>query len=110
MSAVRLVAAAAVAFAASCVAAPARYLELVNRSRDTVTGLAIAAAGSDAFDALPLAEPLHGSGAVTVAVRGAGCVRDVRVTFRTGLDAVYRRVDVCRRGGLYIDDVGRLAR
>ena len=82
---------------------PTRYLELVNRAPDSVMSLAAAPAGEDAFLAIPLAEPLRGGEATTVGIAEGGCRYDVRVAFRTGRTLVYRDVDVCRRGGIYID-------
>lgn len=86
---------------------PARYLQLVNRAPDSVMSLATASAGDDAFRNVPLAEPLHGGEATTVQVAGGGCRHDVRVEFRNGRTLVYRDVDVCRKGGLYIDRAPR---
>lgn len=86
---------------------PMRYLQLVNRAPDSVMSLAAAPAGEAAFLAMTLAEPLHGGDATTVGIAQAGCRYDVRVAFRDGRTLVYRDVDVCRKGGLYIDRLPR---
>lgn len=80
-----------------------RYLELVNRANDSVTSVAIADAGADAFRAMPLGEPLRGGGeAITVEVAAERCRYDFRFTFRDGRSAIYRDVDVCRYRGFHI--------
>ena len=86
---------------------PTRYLELVNRAPDTVTSLAAAPAGEKAFLDVPLVEPLHGGDATRVELAAGGCRYDVRVAFRGGRTVVYRGVDACRDGGLYIDRLPR---
>jgi hypothetical protein len=89
------------------VAAPAfarsstRYLELINRQRDSVVSLAIADSGSDAFRAMSLTAPVHGGGnSRTIEIAGQGCRYDLRVGFRNGRVTVYRGVDVCRSRAL----------
>jgi hypothetical protein len=79
-----------------------RYLELVNRAHDSVTTVAVAAAGSGQFtdqdvDTLP-----GGGGATTLRVADTGCHYDLRVGFRNGRNVVYSNVDVCRGGRLVI--------
>ncbi|HJU39650.1 MAG TPA: hypothetical protein VJ724_08760 [Tahibacter sp.] len=84
-----------------------RYLSLVNRAPDSVMSLSAAPAGTDAFAAIALAEPLRGGDAATVEIAGGDCRYDVRATFRDGREAVYRGVDACRKGGLYIERLPR---
>lgn len=95
-----------------CVALPAaagdtaktRYLDLVNRSRDSVTAVAIAPAGSTEFRASMLAQPVQGGGdATTLAIREEGCQFDVRLQFRDGRSVIYKNVDACRLQSLRID-------
>lgn len=98
-----------------CVAVPqaravaqTRYLEVVNRARDSIVSLSIAPAGSDAFQNKPIDAPLiGGGGATTIAIAGADCVYDLRFTFRDGRTAVYPRVDVCRDRSVRIRSVSQ---
>ncbi len=88
----------AVLASASAFAAPsARYLDLVNTSRDSIAGLEMADAGSSAFVHVPIgASSLQGGGAArTIGVAAGSCQRDVRVTFRGGRTVVLGNVDVC---------------
>lgn len=73
------------------------YVELVNRAKDSVTGLSVAPAGSDAYADVPLHEPLFGGGgATTVQVAGEGCRYDFRFSFRDGRAVRYSGIDVCK--------------
>ena len=87
------------ATAATCAVAaepPTRYLELSNRAHDSLTALAIAEPGSDAFRDLPLGAPVRGGGdATTLRLSGDSCRYDLRFTFRNGRSMIYRDVDVC---------------
>ena len=93
------------------------YLDLVNASPDSIRSLAIAAAGSDRYIAIPIADhTLHGGGDVaTVRIRsdGANCLRDLRVTFVTGHTLTQRDFNVCHRQRLTVlrsrDDETRTA-
>ena len=79
----------------------ARHFDLVNATFDSVTALAIAPAGSDAFHDIELGEPLQGGlKSITVDVPDGGCLRDMRVTFNDGRALLYPRIDVCRYGRL----------
>jgi hypothetical protein len=101
--AMRTIHAAVLAIAFGAIALPAdayaseHYLELINRAPDSVTSLAIASAGSDAFREMPLHQPLRGGGdSTTVAVSGDGCAFDLRFVFLDGRTLIYRSVDICR--------------
>lgn len=82
------------------------YLDLVNDSADSVQTLAIAAAGSDRYVAVPLADgSLHGGGeSVTVRIRSDpdSCLRNIRMTFATGYTLVQRDFNVCHRQRLTV--------
>jgi hypothetical protein len=88
---------------------PTRYMDLVNRTHDSVTAVEIAAAGSEAFRPEPLAGRLRGGGgSTTIAVTGEDCVVDVRLTFRDGRTLTERGVDLCRSSGLRIERLPRV--
>ncbi|HEV2681440.1 MAG TPA: hypothetical protein VGV14_13130 [Rhodanobacter sp.] len=79
----------------------ARHFDVVNATLNSVTALAIAPAGSEAFHDIALGEPLQGRlASITVDVPDGGCLRDIRVTFRNGRTLLYPRVDACRYQGL----------
>lgn len=85
-----------VAAAQAAAAEPGRYLELSNRSHDTLTSLAVAVPGSAAFREVALGAPLQGGGdAATFSLPGAACRYDLRFTFRNGRSMLYPDVDVC---------------
>ena len=70
---------------------------LVNATLDSVTGVAMAPASSDAFEEIALGEALRGGRAsATVDLPAGDCLRDVRVTFLHGRSQVFPSVDVCR--------------
>lgn len=76
---------------------PTRYFDLVNAAHDSVTSLAIAPAGSDAFRDIEFGAPLRGGlTSTTVQIPDNGCRHDFRVVFRDGRTLVYRDIDVCR--------------
>jgi hypothetical protein len=76
---------------------PTRYFDFINASHDSVTSLAIAPAGSDAFHEVDLGGPLRGGfTSITVNIDDGGCLRDFRLVFRDGRTAIYPDVDVCR--------------
>ncbi|MGH8026199.1 MAG: hypothetical protein ACREO0_05655 [Pseudoxanthomonas sp.] len=80
-----------------------RYLDLVNRSHDSVASLAIAPAGSDAFQEKQLGAPLRGGGdATTIEIAGDACLYDFRFLFRNGRTLIYKDVDICSGGKLSI--------
>ncbi len=80
-----------------------RYLELINRAHDSVTSLAIAAAGSGAFREMPLGALLHGGGdSTTIEIAGESCLYDFRFIFRNGRTLIYRDVNICRGRSLRI--------
>ena len=77
--------------------APTRYFDLVNASHDSVTSLAIAPAGSDAFHEIELGGPLRGGlTSTTVDIAAGDCLRDFRLVFRDGRTLIYPDIDVCR--------------
>lgn len=80
---------------------PARHFNLVNATFDSVTTLAIAPAGSDAFHDIALDGPLQGGlTSMTFDVPAGGCLRDIRVSFGDDHNLLYPRFDVCRYHGL----------
>lgn len=74
------------------------YLDLVNTAPSSLTGFAVAAAGSDDWRGVDLGDaPVQGGGdSTTVAIRGGDCLRDLRSTFRDGRVLIQRNFDVCR--------------
>lgn len=105
----RLPCAAVLATLLSTAALPAgarthtRYLELINRAHDSVTSLAIAPAGSDAYREMPLGAPLHGGGdSTTVELAVESCLHDLRFVFRNGRTLIYESVDICRHPRVHI--------
>lgn len=85
-------------------AEPTRYLELINRADDSMTSLAIAPAGSDAFTDKAIDAALPGGGnAMTIELTGEPCTYDLRFGFRNGRTMVYRDVDVCNARSLRIE-------
>jgi hypothetical protein len=88
-----------------------RYVELLNRAHDSVTSLAIASAGDDAFRDKPLGAPLRGGGeSATIEVAGDTCLYDFRFGFRNGRTLIYQGVDVCRGKTLRIAPLPVLAK
>jgi hypothetical protein len=90
-----------VLLALSAAAAPAaergRYFEVINRSHEAVTTLAVARAGAGEFVDQPLRAPLAaGGGATTIQIVGEGCAYDIKTTFADGRAVVYSDIDVCR--------------
>jgi hypothetical protein len=91
--------------AAACAhasAAPVRYLDIVNASYDSVTSVAVAAAGDAGFRELMMGAPLRG-GTTSTTIElppDGGCLRDLRVAFADGRTLLYPRIDVCRHGRL----------
>jgi len=79
-----------------------RYLELLNRAHDSVTGVAVAPAGSDRFRQVDIDLLPGGGGATRLAVANTGCRYDLRVAFRNGQQVVYPNVDACKGGKLVI--------
>lgn len=80
-----------------------RYVELINRAHDSVTSLAIATAGSDAFRDKPLGAPLRGGGdSAIIEIHGGTCLYDFRFRFRNGRTLVYQGVDICHGRSLRI--------
>ena len=85
-----------------------RDLDLVNRAHDSVTSLAVAPAGSDAFHDKPLGAPLRGGGdSTTIEFAGDSCLYDIRIKFRNGRTLVYKEVDICSGGKLAIRSLPR---
>jgi hypothetical protein len=79
----------------------ARHFDVVNATFNSVTALAIAPAGSEAFHDIALGEPLQGGlTSITIDVPYGGCLRDIRVSFRNGRTLLYPRIDACRYQGL----------
>lgn len=76
---------------------PTRYFDIVNASHDSVTALAVAPAGGNAFRGIELDAPLRGGlTSVTVEVPEGACLRDFRLVFGDGRTLLYPGVDVCR--------------
>jgi hypothetical protein len=74
---------------------------LVNASFDSVTGFAVAAAGTGDYRAVALGRALQGGlDAVTFDLPAGGCLRDLRATFANGRVLDVPAIDVCRRHGL----------
>lgn len=89
---------------------PTHYVDLINRAHDSVTALATAVPGSDAFRETPLGAPLRGGGdSATVEVVGEGCRYDLRFTFANGRAMVYRNIDICRYSAVRIRPLPRMA-
>lgn len=85
-----------------------RYLELLNRAHDSVTSLAIAPSGDDAFRAVPLGGALPaGGGSTNIEIAGDHCRYDLRMDFRNGRTAIYRDFNVCRNRSLRIGKLPR---
>lgn len=79
--------------------APTQYFNLVNASHESVTALAVAPAGSDAYARIELGPPLRGGvTSTTVEIPDGDCVRDVSVRFADGRTLSYPGIDVCRNG------------
>lgn len=99
-----------VAPSAACAGAmriPPRHFDLVNATFDSVTALAIAPAGRDAFRDIALGQPLQGGlNSMTFDVPAGGCLRDVRVTFHGGRTRIFPRIDICRSTGLRLTSRG----
>jgi hypothetical protein len=84
--------------------ASARHFDLVNATFDSVTAVAIAPTGDDAFNVVALGEPLHGGlTSMTFDVPAGGCLRDLRVTFQNGRTQLFSHIDVCRSSGLRLN-------
>lgn len=82
----------------------ASNFDLVNASFDSVTALAVAPAGSDAFHAVDLGRPLQGGlDALTFRMPAGDCLRDLRITFHDGHQETLTAIDVCRTHGLRLD-------
>ncbi|WP_424681251.1 hypothetical protein [Frateuria sp. YIM B11624] len=74
---------------------------LVNAAFDSITSLAIAPAGSNAFTNVDLGRPLQGGfSEATFEVPAGGCRRDLRITFRNGRTTRLGPIDMCRTHGL----------
>jgi len=79
------------------------YFDVVNASHDSVTALAIAPEGSDAFQVVDIGKPLRGGvTGMTLDVPPGGCRRDLRVTFRDDRTLLYPGVDLCRHRALRV--------
>ena len=86
------------------------YVDLINRAHGSVTALATAVPGSDAFRETPLGASLRGGGdSTTVEVAGEGCSYDLRFTFANGRTMVYRNIDICRYSVVRIRPLPRMA-
>lgn len=102
----RIVALVVSACAGACAAHPthdrterrvAATFRLVNATFDSVTALAIAPSGSEAFTAIELGQPLQGGlNELTFRVPAGGCRRDLRITFRGGRTTQLAPIDMCR--------------
>jgi len=78
-----------------------RHFDLVNATFDSVAALAIAPAGRNAFQEIPLGRPLQGGlNSMTFDVSAGECLRDLRVTFHGGRTRIFPRIDICRSTGL----------
>ena len=75
---------------------PGRHLVVTNATSDSITGLAIAPEGTDAWRAIDLGEPLQGGEtSITIDIPRGDCLRSVRITFRNGYSQGVPHVDVC---------------
>ncbi len=75
--------------------------ELVNATFDSVTGFAVAPAGSAAFHDVEIGPPLQGGlNRLSLELPAGDCLRDLRVSFRNGRVLDVPGIDVCRRHGL----------
>ena len=80
-----------------------RYLELINRTHDSMTSFEIATAGSDVFREMPLGAALRGGGdSTTLELVADSCVHDLRFVFRSGRTLIYESVDICRHPRVHI--------
>lgn len=103
----------AATFTAACAAstprgdaatAPGPYLQLVNATFDSVTAVAVAPAGSEAFQRIALGQPLQGGlTATTLRVPPGQCLRDLRVTFQNQRVERFGAIDICRVHALRLD-------
>lgn len=84
--------------AGAAVAGERHYLDLVNTAPTSLVAFDVALPGSDDWRAIALSDTaLRGGGDSTiVAIRGGGCVRDLRSTFRDGRVLIQRGFDTCR--------------
>lgn len=74
---------------------------VTNATFDSVTGIAMASANSDAFEDVVLGVSLPGGlTSATVHLPPGECLRDIRVTFRGGRSQVFPAIDVCRSHAL----------
>lgn len=84
------------------------YIDLVNTAPSSVVAFAVAPAGSQDFQDIPLGKaPLQGGGvSTTIAIRddGSGCLRDFRSTFADGRTLLQRDFNICRNRS---DHLGR---
>lgn len=103
----------AATFTAACAASTPRrdttaevgpYFQLVNATFDSVTAVAVAPAGSGAFQRIALGQPLQGGlTATTFRVPPGQCLRDLRVTFRNQRVERLGAIDMCRVHALRLD-------
>ena len=93
--------------------AQTRYLDVVNTSSYSIASFATAAAGSDDFRAVVLADrPVRGGGeSATVALEQSdgGCLRDLRTTFTDGRVLIQKDFDVCKARRYHTGRLGRAA-
>lgn len=83
----------------AAMAAPPRYVQLVNHADDSIVSMQVAPHASTSFTEVPLEERLHGGGeSQTVALRREGCRYDLRFGFADGRTLRYEDVDLCRYG------------
>ena len=78
-----------------------RYFQLTNISHDTVVSVTDSQPGG-AQRAIALSPLRGGHHTAMLELAGAPCLRDFRVGLRDGRTLVYRDIDVCRSGGLYV--------
>lgn len=85
-------------------AEPGSFFRLVNATFDSVTAVAVAPTGSDAFYRVDLGQPLQGGlNAATFRVPPGHCLRDLRVTFQNRRVEQLSAIDMCRIHGLRLD-------
>ena len=78
-----------------------RHFDLVNATFDSVVEVAIAPSETEAFQNIELGQPLQGGlTSMTFDVPAGGCVRDLRIIFRSGRAQLIPAVDLCRTSGL----------
>ncbi len=83
----------------AALAAPPRYVQLVNHAADSIVAMQAAPHASASFVEVPLDGRLQGGGdSQTIALQRQGCRYDLRFGFADGRTLRYEDVDLCRHG------------